>query len=138
VGPFPDSLGRSRYVVFFRDSCTKYTEGYPIHTKDGVTNAFRDFVATAETEGISIKELYSDKGGEYVAEELTLFCQEKRIKMTNIATESPQSNGSMESYNGVIQTAMRCNLSLASKVGKKNMGARLWAESIRHAIMSRN
>jgi hypothetical protein len=139
IGPFPDSFGRARFAVFFRDSKTKYTEGFALSTKDRTLDALKVFVPNALSAGIKIKCLYSDKGGEFTSAEFRQYCESKGINQQYISTESPQANGSIESYNGVIQTAMRANLSLAQKVNSvAKVGARFWADSLRHAVMARN
>lgn len=72
--------GESRYFVTFIDDFIKYCYIYLLKIKDELLNKFKVYKAEGENQQKKrIKVIRPDKGGEYISNELALFCKEHGI-----------------------------------------------------------
>ena len=85
----------SRYYLIFVDHYTKYIWFYPMVTKSDVSKNFPHFKRFVETRfQKSIKTLYSDNGGEFIA--LKSYLLLHGITHYTTAPHTPQQNGVSE------------------------------------------
>ena len=85
----------SRYYLIFVDHYTKYIWFYPMVTQSGVSKIFPHFKRFVETRfQKSIKTLYSDNGGEFIA--LKSYILLHGITHYTTAPHTPQQNGVSE------------------------------------------
>ena len=85
----------SRYYLIFVDHYTKYIWFYPMVTKSGVSKIFPHFKRFVETRfQKSMKTLYSDNGGEFIA--LKSYLLLHGITHYTTAPHTPQQNGVSE------------------------------------------
>ena len=88
-------INGSRYYLIFVDHYTKYIWFYPMVTKSGVSKIFPHFKRFVEIRfQKSIKTLYSDNGGEFIA--LKLYLLLHGITHYTTAPHTPQQNGVSE------------------------------------------
>lgn len=94
----------SRYFVTFLDAYSKESEVYCIKYKSEVPSMFRRYKATKErsAEGIRIRRLHSDGGGEYLSHDFHQDLQEEGIRWTYSVPASQQQNGAAERLNQTI------------------------------------
>ncbi|PPQ83525.1 hypothetical protein CVT26_004100 [Gymnopilus dilepis] len=78
-GPSPvESKGGKRYYITFTDDCTRLTHIYLLAQKSEAFQSYKDYEAWVDTQlGAKVKVLHSDRGGEYMGKELTLYLNSK-------------------------------------------------------------
>ena len=78
----------------FIDDYSKFCHTYLLKFKDEVLDWFKVYKAEAENQREKkIKILRSDRGREYISNDMTEFCQEHGIIHEITAPYTPQSNG---------------------------------------------
>ena len=118
AGPFkPRAIeGKSRYALVFVDDFSRKSWTIPLVTKNGVTQAMKDWILMKENQsGKRLKKLRSDNGGEFVNGELGAWLADRGVDHQKIPKESPQSNG----------IAKRMNRNLQDRARSMLIGARL-------------
>jgi transposase InsO family protein len=111
VGPFPDSLGHSKYLLTLTDDATRTFWVYmlPNRSSSTVKNAFVEWKALVENQaGTTIQDLRTD-GGEY-EKYMTTILKEAGIKHEITVPYSPQSNGVAERLNRTLLNMVRAML----------------------------
>jgi transposase InsO family protein len=95
AGPFPESVGGSRYVVMFVDSASRFQRPYGTRDKSAsaILGVVRRFVADM---GVP-KSFRTDNGTEYTNSAFVDYCNNLRIRRELTAPYTPQQNGPVES-----------------------------------------
>jgi transposase InsO family protein len=94
------SLGGRRYNVTFTDDYSRFTHLTLLCTKDETFNAYKAFVAWAETQhGVKIKCLRTDRGGEFLSGKFTAFLCEQGTERHLTMHDTPQHNRVAETLN---------------------------------------
>ena len=76
---------------------------------------------TYQKYGVKVKKLFSDNGGEYIADDLVLFCERNGIETLHTSAHSLEQTGICERYNWMLVKALRTVLLLNFNVfGAKN------------------
>ena len=76
----PPSFGKRKYFLLFIDDFSRKTWVYFLKQKSNVFVVFQNFKALGEKESVcEIKELRSDRGGEFTSKEFNDFCQSHGI-----------------------------------------------------------
>lgn len=90
-GPInPVSNGKKKYFMSFIDDYCRKTWIYFLQEKSEAFTAFKSFKAKVENEvGTAIKTLRIDRGGEYMSQEFTNFCDEPGIRRQLTAAYTP-------------------------------------------------
>lgn len=123
------SLGGSRYFLLFVDDYTRKIWVYCVKEKSDAFSCFKEFKFQVEKHsGHQIKNLRSDRGGEYMSSQFEEFCQNHGIRHELTARYSPQQNGVAERKNRTIMNMVRCMLK------NKNLPACFWAEAVSCAV----
>jgi transposase InsO family protein len=87
------------------------------------------FTQMVETQtGLRVKCIRSDRGGEYLSEEMKAFCEQKGILHEVSAPYSPSQNGVAERRQRTIVESARCML-LSS-----GLPQRFWNEALSAAV----
>ena len=73
---------------------------------------------------MKVKKLFSDNGGEYIAEDFVLLCHRNGIEPLHTLAHSPEQNGTCQRFNRTLIEAMRTVL-LTSR-----MAQTFWGEVI--------
>jgi hypothetical protein len=90
---------------------------------------FKIFKALTETQiGKRLKEVRSDRGGEFMSRYFKEFCDEHGIKREYTIPRTPQQNGVVERQNRTVQEMAR------SMMNEKNIGQTYWVEAI-HTVV---
>jgi len=117
--------GGRRYFITFIDDCSKFCYVYLLRTKDEAFDHFKIYKAVVENQlDLKIKTLRSDRGGEYLANDFTKFCEEHGIIHETTAPYSPQSNGVAERKNRTLTNLINAML---SNSGLPNI---MWGEAL--------
>jgi hypothetical protein len=83
-----------KYFISFFDDATRYCQLYLIKMKDEALNCFKIYKAEVEKQlEREIKQVRSDRGGEYLSNDFGEYCAEHGIIHETAAPYSPQSNG---------------------------------------------
>ena len=95
AGPFPASLGGSRYVVMFVDSASRLQR--PYGTRDKTAAAILAVVKRFIADMGVPRAFRSDNGREYTNHSFVEFCNNLGIRRELTAPYTPQQNGPVES-----------------------------------------
>ena len=100
-GPSPvASVGRRKYYITFTNDHTHYTHLEILCTKDQALDAYKAFVAWAQTQhGLQIRRLRSDHRGEFTSMKFTKFLKEQGMEHRLTMHDTLQHNGVVESLN---------------------------------------
>ena len=107
--------GGYEYFVTFTDDYSKYGYIYLMRQKSETFTKFREYKAEAKKQlGLHIKELRSDRGGEYLSGEFKSYLTQEGIVSQLSAPGTPQQNGVAERRNRTLQDMVRSMLSYSS------------------------
>ena len=70
---------------------------------------------------MKVKKLFSDNGGEYIADDFVLFCHRNGIETLHTSAYTPEQNGICERYNRTLVEALRTVL-LTSRMARTFWG----------------
>ena len=101
IGPMKIKfLSGYRYVVVFTDDMNRKSFVYFKRSKDEALAKFKLCVARTEIKiGRKVKKLCTDRGGEFLLEEFTKFCNSHGIQRQLIQAKPPHQNGVAERRN---------------------------------------
>jgi transposase InsO family protein len=125
-GPFPKSIGNSKYYVTFTDDLTRFKWVIPIKNKKSRTlkKKVEEWIKLVERQsGHKVKCIRTDQGREYLGD-LTPFLKSLGVEHHDTAPFTPQSNGISERLNRVLNESIRAMLYSA------NMPDVYWAEAV--------
>ena len=94
AGPFPESLGGSRYVVMFVDSASRFQR--PYGTRDKSASAILGVVQRFVADMRVPRAFRTDNGTEYINLAFGEYCNSPQIRRELTAPYTPQQNGSVE------------------------------------------
>ena len=95
AGPFPESLGGSRYVVMFVDSASRFQR--PYGTRDKSASAILGVVQRFVADMGLPRAFRTDNGTEYTNSEFVEYCNSIQIRRELTVPYTPQQNGPVES-----------------------------------------
>ena len=72
---------------------------------------------------MKVKKLFSDNGGEYIADDFDLFCHHNCIETLHTSAHTPVQNGICERYNRTLVEALRTVL-LTSRMARTLFGVK--------------
>ena len=128
-----ESIGRKRYYVSFIDLHSRYCEVYFIRKKDEVPKIAKDFLVKMRNQvGRWPKTFRSDRGLEYMNENLQGFLRSKGIKAECTVGYAPEQNGVAERKNRTLMEAAR------SMLNQAKMPKCFWAEAVNTANFTIN
>jgi transposase InsO family protein len=94
------SKGGSKYLATFLDDYNKLSMVQPLKKKNNVAAVTEGVLACLELQtGKKIKALQTDRGGEYVNEEMTTLLSKRGTTHRKTVGYSPEQNGSAERLN---------------------------------------
>jgi hypothetical protein len=124
-----ESKGGKLYYVTFIDDKTRLTHLYLLRKKDETFDAYKKYEAWVETQmSKKVKILNSDRGGEYLGDEMVAHLKLKGTSQKLNVHDTPQQNGVAERRNRTIAERIRALLH-ASGLPKN-----LWGEAARHVV----
>ena len=92
--------GGYEYFITFTDDYSRYGYVYLMRHKSEAFDKFREYKAEAEKQlGVHIKQLRSDRGGEYLSGEFKSYLVQEGIISQLSAPRTPQRNGVSERRN---------------------------------------
>ena len=107
--------GRYEYFITFTDDYSRYGYVYLMHHKSEAFDKFREYKAEAEKQlGVHIKQLRSDRGGEYLSGEFKSYLAQEGIISQLSSPGTPQQNGVSERRNRTLLDMVRSMLSYSS------------------------
>ncbi len=119
------SIGGCKYNVSFIDDHTRKVWVYLMKHKGEVFQHFLNFKTMVEKEnGVNIKCLRSDGGGEYFTNEFNEYLKEHGIRRKYSCSYFPQQNGVVERKNKHIAEIAR------AMFNEKNLPNYFWAEAV--------
>ena len=139
AGPFPESLGGSRYVVMFVDSASRFQ--HPYGTRDKSASAILGVVQRFVADMGVPRAFRTDNGTEYTNLAFVEYCNSLQIRRKLTAPYTPQQNGPVENgLSRVIKAGHAArievnrlfpNVHLEQLKGVRNPdGTSLWMESV--------
>src|SRR5882724_9737193 len=133
-GPSPvKSLGGKLYYISFTDDKTRYTRVYLLALKSEAFKAYLSFEAWLKTQhGTKIKQLHSDRSGEYLSNEFDAHLATHGIERRLTIHDTPQENGVAERLNHTLLEKVHAMLHSAQ------LPKYLWGEALMHAVWLKN
>ena len=133
-GPYPvRTLGQHRYVCTMLDEFTEFGDVALLTTKDQTKAALSQMILKAEAAtGHKCSKVYSDRGGEYIAEVLQSWFLERGIEHEPTIPQQSQQNGRAERLNQTLNNMVRAMLF------QYNVYLPLWGHAMRYACHIRN
>ena len=105
------SIRGALYIATFIDDFSRHGVVYFLKSKDQCADAFKKFLAWAETQTTEkLLALHSDRGGEYISGALQSVLDAKGIEHKLTMPGSPQQNGVAERWNRTIFDKVRALL----------------------------
>lgn len=108
--------GGFKYWITFVDGYSQFKVVCLLCNKSDAFEEFKKFVARVECQtGKKVKELWDDKGGEYIGKEFDMWCAKQGIAHQHTVRATPQQNGVTEHLNrtlaeGVVAMLNQSNL----------------------------
>ncbi|GJS30316.1 zinc finger, CCHC-type containing protein [Tanacetum coccineum] len=129
-GPItPPTPTGNRYFMLLVDDYSRVMWVYLLKTKDEALEVFKNFRKKVETEtGEKVKVLRTDRGGEFLSNQFTTYCNETGLERHYTSPYSPQQNGVVERRNRTVVEMVRSNLKTMC------MPDVLWGEAVNHAV----
>ncbi|CAI7797361.1 unnamed protein product [Closterium sp. NIES-54] len=111
-GPFREAAkDGSRYFLVLKDRKTRYVWAYPLAQKSDALAAFQKWLPMAERHcKTTVQALRTDRGGEFLGHDFTLFLDGKGIIHDLTCPYTPEQNGMAEREMRSIVEAMRTML----------------------------
>ena len=104
----PCTLAGNNYFFLIVDDYSRWMWVYIIKAKSQACSMFKKFKLMVEnSSGHKVKMLRTDRGGEFLSNEFTSFCEEWGIKRHLTASYTPQQNGVVERRNRPIMAMAR-------------------------------
>jgi len=131
MGPLLPSLpqlGDARYVVTVLDDWSGMCALQPVALKGEACRVVQEVVKLWENStGKKVKQLRSDRGGEYVSKDIQQWCASKGIQQQLTPPYTPEMNGKAERLNRTLMERVRAMLEEAQLPGG------FWPEAVRAA-----
>lgn len=129
LGPFVKTTNKNKYLLVTVDSFTKFVFVCAVRNTDS-ESVIREIDHITQIFG-NPRRIIADAGSAYTSHSFKEYCEDRNIRLHNVATGMPRSNGQVERVNRTILDAM------------KTMGADVdddkWdqcVKSLQHAINS--
>ncbi|KAI3518152.1 hypothetical protein L1887_06594 [Cichorium endivia] len=125
----PPTPSGNRYFMLIVDDFSRVMWVYLLKSKDEAFQAFKNFRSKVETEtGEKVKVFRTDRGGEFLSNEFTKYCNETGVERHYTSPYSRQQNGVVERRNRTVLEMVRCNLKTMT------MPDVLWGEAVVHSV----
>src|SRR6187397_2799876 len=122
-----------RYFITFTDDYSRYGYVYLMSHKSESFEKFKEFHSEVETQlGKKIKALRSDRGGEYLSQELDDHLKEKGILSELTPPGTPQWNEVSERRNRTLLDMVR------STMGLSDLSISFWGHTLLTAVLTLN
>lgn len=122
-----------KYILTFIDEFSRYTKVYFLSLKSEVKDKIIEFTELCKTQkGSKPKVFHTDRGGEYVNNDVQNYLKSQGIKYEYTPPRTPQLNGIAERKNRTLVEMARCMLYDA------NLPNKFWAEAISTATYIQN
>ena len=133
-GPMQEtSLGGNKYVATFLDDFSRLSIAIPVPSKASVITTVKNVTTLLETQaGRKLRVVRTDRGGEYLNNELKAFYAGKGIVHETTAPYTPEQNGKAERLNRTLMERVRAMLQ------DTKLPNSLWAEAVTTANYIRN
>jgi hypothetical protein len=125
----PKTLGGASYFLLVVDDFSRYMWVEMLKTKDQALECFKRIKLRAEMEcDGKLKALRTDRGGEFVSNMFSVFCNDGGIKHYTTTPYSPQQNGVVERRNQTVVEMARCLLKAMQ------VPPQFWGEAVNTAV----
>ena len=133
-GPAPIATkGGKKYYITFTDDMSRLTHLYLLRAKSDAFTTYKEYEAWCKTQlDAKIKVLHSDRGGEYLDKEFTLYLKKQGVNQKLTVHDTASQNGVAERRNRTIVERIHALLH-ASGLPKF-----LWGEAARHVVWLMN
>jgi transposase InsO family protein len=124
-----EGTGKENYFMLIIDDYSRITWVAFLKEKNEAFWKFKTFKALTENQtGKRLKEVRSDRGGQFMSSDFKELCDKHGIKREYTIPRTPQQNGVVERQNRTVEKMAR------SMMNEKNIGQTYWVEGI-HTIV---
>ncbi|GKC36157.1 retrotransposon protein, putative, unclassified, partial [Tanacetum coccineum] len=111
-GPIsPPTPSGNRYFMLLVDDYSRVMWVYLLKSKDEAFQVFKNFRGLVEVEtGEKMKLFRTDRGGEFLSNQFTSYCNETGLERHYTSPYSPQQNDVVERRNRTVLEMVKCNL----------------------------
>jgi len=134
IGPMQEKTPEGyEYLLVVVDDNTRYSEVVPLRSKADAKSAVTNLILKWEKQlDLGVKRIRTDRGTEFLNNELSDFLTRKGVVHETTAPYTPQQNGVAERFNRTLKYKVRCMLADAG------LGEEFWAEAALTACLLRN
>lgn len=127
VGPFnPESIEGHRFMQVILDDFTHFVVVKLLHKKSEAEGNLINFIAELERQqGVPVKRLRLDNGGEFTSNSFKKFCLTRGIRLEYTLPYSSQMGGKSERMNRTVLNMVR------TKISDSGIPKFLWGEAAR-------
>ena len=127
------TMGGNIYALVIVDEKSRYTWVYLLERKSDAAKHIIELCNSFHSAyGVSVRELHSDSGGEFINTQSKQYCSANGIKHTTTTANSPFHNGVVERMNGVLLNITKTNMHHSSAP------LNLWGEALTYAAFIHN
>jgi hypothetical protein len=124
-----EGTGKENYFMLIIDDYSRITWVSFLKEKDEAFEKFKKFKSLTKNQtGKRLKEVRSDRGGEFMSSDFKEFCDKHGIKREYTIPRTPQQNAVVERQNRTVQQMAR------SMMNEKNIGQTYWVETIHTTV----
>ena len=133
-GPIsPTSIYGDKYWLIILELCKRFLVIFILKQKSETRGKLIEYNNWLFNQtGYKIKRLTSDKGKEYMNEQLKQYCLDYGIEHKLVGPDAPQMNGIAEIYNSIIKNLMNPLLQYSG------LPTNLWPYAVKLGVMIRN
>jgi transposase InsO family protein len=130
LAEFPTlSRHQNKWMITFIDDYSSFGCIMFLKRKSDAIDRFKDWLAWAENQSdLKLKRLRSDRGGEYISQDLSTFLNSRGIEHQKTVPRTPQQNGRAERFNRTI-----CEKSEAMRLSAC-LPPTFWQDSVETAL----
>ncbi|GJS01657.1 reverse transcriptase domain-containing protein [Tanacetum coccineum] len=126
AGPFPEGLGKVKFLIVAMDYFTKWIEAKPVATITG--NQVKKFVWDNIVYRFGLpEEIISDNGKQFRDNPFKEWCEKLCIRQHFASVKHPQTNGLVERANRSLGEGIKARLDAKSKNWMEELSHVLWA-----------
>lgn len=132
-GPYPTTLGGSRYFITFLDDYSGFCSVTTLATRAEVARAVKGTLRMWELQtGRRVRTVRHDNGGEYLSLGLRAWFSQRGVVQQTTVSYTPQQNGKAERLNRTLMEKVR------SMLADSKLPRPLWGEALLTAAILRN
>lgn len=126
------SIHANLYYIVLIDDASRFITVDFLKTKDQASQKVKNYLTYLRTQGRNPKAMRTDRGKEFINDQLSPWCRERGIEVQTTAPYSPSQNGVAERSNRTLVELAR------AMIKAQDLPEFLWEPAVKHAAYLRN